>query len=505
MRTVRHTLVTILLIALCPIAAGNQDCSAAEAANRLEEWFAVYAKDQRIGRGFQLTTAVNQDGKEFLERTSEERLAIRRGEDTVEINVKLRSRLDARGQLVEVEYELPFGAAVRHVIARPQGKTLVLREWSTGQVLKQLPWSPETGGPFADAVSVLERPLRPGERRSLRLFVPALEDLADVELVATKWEPTQLLQGTFRLLRIESRMRFSGGAEIRATWWTDRQGRLHKLEQAAGVVVTSYRTKRAIAESAFDPARLDLFAASLIPLDRPLSSPHTAREIEFAVELPAGKSIRGLFVNDARQTFTCEAQNRAHLITRPSPSNDEPLASATAEDRPAAADSAPSSFVEADAPEVLAAARKVTVSDDDPRTLAVALERFVHETVREKSYGKVFSSALEVLRSREGDCTEHAVLLAALCRARGLPARGAVGLVYSPQHAGLAYHMWTEVWIGEGWIPLDATLGRGRVGPSHLKIGHSHLEGPTSMANMLVFLQAAEGLRIRVVRVEETP
>ena len=40
------------------------------------------------------------------------------------------------------------------------------------------------------------------------------------------------------------------------------------------------------------------------------------------------------------------------------------------------------------------------------------------------------ATAAEVARSREGDCTEHAVLLAALARARGIPARVAMGLVY---------------------------------------------------------------------------
>ena len=68
----------------------------------------------------------------------------------------------------------------------------------------------------------------------------------------------------------------------------------------------------------------------------------------------------------------------------------------------------------------------------------------------------------EVARSLEGDCTEHAVLLAALCRARKIPARVAFGLVYYPPQKGFAYHMWNEVWIADRWIPLDATLGHGR-------------------------------------------
>jgi transglutaminase-like putative cysteine protease len=47
------------------------------------------------------------------------------------------------------------------------------------------------------------------------------------------------------------------------------------------------------------------------------------------------------------------------------------------------------------------------------------------------------------------------VLLAALCRARGIAARAALGLVYVARNQEFAYHMWTEAYIGGKWIPLD--------------------------------------------------
>ena len=72
--------------------------------------------------------------------------------------------------------------------------------------------------------------------------------------------------------------------------------------------------------------------------------------------------------------------------------------------------------------------------------------------------------------SREGDCTEHAVLLAALARACGIPARVAIGLVYVDQAGGFGYHMWTEMYLSGHWIPLDATLGQGGIGAAHLKL-----------------------------------
>ncbi len=50
------------------------------------------------------------------------------------------------------------------------------------------------------------------------------------------------------------------------------------------------------------------------------------------------------------------------------------------------------------------------------------MERFVNREVTKKNFSQTFASAAEVARSRKGDCTEHAVFLMALCRARGIPA-----------------------------------------------------------------------------------
>ena len=63
-----------------------------------------------------------------------------------------------------------------------------------------------------------------------------------------------------------------------------------------------------------------------------------------------------------------------------------------------------------------------------------------------------------------------ASLEAAMLRARKIPSRVAVGLVYSEQHQAFAGHMWTEAYVDGVWTPLDATLGKGGTGPAHIKV-----------------------------------
>ena len=139
----------------------------------------------------------------------------------------------------------------------------------------------------------------------------------------------------------------------------------------------------------------------------------------------------------------------------------------------------------------------------DDWSIAQALEDQVHEMISEKSFTQAFATAAEVAESREGDCTEHAVLLAALCRAREIPARVAIGLVYVPTGGAgrFAYHMWNEIWINDRWIPLDATLGRGGVGAAHIKISSSNLHGANAYSTFLPVIQVIGQLQLEIVSV----
>jgi hypothetical protein len=92
---------------------------------------------------------------------------------------------------------------------------------------------------------------------------------------------------------------------------------------------------------------------------------------------------------------------------------------------------------------------------------AESLRAFVLEYIDDKNLGSAFASASDVARTKSGDCSEHATLLAALLRCAGIPSRGATGLVYADSFAGgkhvMGWHMWTQAAIDGKWVDLDAT------------------------------------------------
>jgi transglutaminase-like putative cysteine protease len=92
----------------------------------------------------------------------------------------------------------------------------------------------------------------------------------------------------------------------------------------------------------------------------------------------------------------------------------------------------PTPFIQSDHPEIQAKAREIVSPDDSGVTKANQLMKWVNENVQKRPVLSV-PNALEILHNRVGDCNEHAVLLAALCRASGIPAQSVTslgGLIY---------------------------------------------------------------------------
>ena len=141
----------------------------------------------------------------------------------------------------------------------------------------------------------------------------------------------------------------------------------------------------------------------------------------------------------------------------------------------------------------LAAKARRGVSDD-PMARAEAMRAFVHDHVRRKSLDTAFASASETARTRTGDCSEHGVLLCALLRADGIPARVASGLIYADQIAGqddvFGWHMWTQALIDGRWVDFDATLPV-RYDAVHVLTGTSslsQLEPASDLGGMMMLL-----------------
>jgi transglutaminase-like putative cysteine protease len=123
----------------------------------------------------------------------------------------------------------------------------------------------------------------------------------------------------------------------------------------------------------------------------------------------------------------------------------------------------PTQWLESADPRIQTRARISTFSHGDPAVNMRRLTIFVRGHMGTEIDMLGYGTALEALRSRRGDCTEFAVLLAALGRAAGIPTRIAIGRVYARHFEGHRHvfvpHAWVQAWTGKGWESFDAALG----------------------------------------------
>ena len=102
---------------------------------------------------------------------------------------------------------------------------------------------------------------------------------------------------------------------------------------------------------------------------------------------------------------------------------------------------------------------------------------------RLKALSADLPDALAVLREKKGDCKAHSVLLVALARAAGLPARPVSGLVETGD-GRFYYHQWAEIYAGR-WLPVDPVFNQVPADATHIKLNEGGLLNQIRLANII--------------------
>jgi len=505
--------------AACLLEAGaNRELLAGdEILDQREFWHLLFMQGKRVGDEQTIVTRFRRKGRELVRTESIGRMRVARGGEQSEETIRVESLETPDGKVLEFE----GSTSSTRVRGRVQRGKLHLQILSAGSTRRQtIDWEPDRRGPFADQQSLRADPLEPGEQRRLKtvLFLITSFQPVTMELSARRFEPVELLSGTHRLLRVEVGMQLAGGHSVGGVLWCDRTGEILKSDMLG---IVTYRASKEMVRRQQSPPQVDLIRDFSVPIARPIADAHRTRRIEYLVTLEDADPA-AVFVSDESQQVEPLDEHRARIVVRAlRPAEDRSTADGSESGHRAGSSAGvqsagreaaagvpgdeylrPNSFIQSDDPKVVALARQAAGETDTPWTKAVALERFVHEHIESKDFSQSFASAAEVARRPAGDCTEHAVLLAALCRAVGLPSRVAVGLVYMPGEQAFGYHMWTEVFIDGRWIGLDGTLGLGGIGGAHLKLAHHSLADASAFSGFLPVMRVMGRLKIEVERVE---
>lgn len=305
-----------------------------------------------------------------------------------------------------------------------------------------------------------------GTKYSSLAFQPENLQAVRIDSTVAGHERLDLPDGARTLTRIEQTVMLSD-APVRSTAWVDDDQAVLKLVMPVmGYELTMLACPQACAQAPNQSA--DILVHSLVPAPRALDPEQ--RRAPLVLKLSAsdgGESLTFAQTDEQRATTTdAGVEVRIAPIDPAAPSN---------EARPDASDTRPNDWLQSKAPEIVALAGKGVGDARAPREQMQKLEDFVRGYIRTKDLSVGYASALEVARKPEGDCTEHAVLLAALGRARGIPTRVVDGIVYVDGYAGSDHvfvpHAWVQAYVDGHWQSFDAALHGFDTGHVALSVG----------------------------------
>jgi transglutaminase-like putative cysteine protease len=143
-------------------------------------------------------------------------------------------------------------------------------------------------------------------------------------------------------------------------------------------------------------------------------------------------------------------------------------------------------------------AARIARGQTDPGLVTESIYRWVTENFRFQLGAVLFGTSREILRDLTGDCSEAAVLTAALLRSRGVPARLALGFASLGQGVFIG-HAWCEAWLDGGWVGVDAALREFPAGVERVKL--AELDGRMDMriAATNLMMRAISNLEIEIL------
>lgn len=292
--------------------------------------------------------------------------------------------------------------------------------------------------------------------------------------------------GVQDLLRIEQSTQ-AGTSTLHSTLWVDPRYRVRRMQTSMlGMDLELLACSKTCAMA--PDQGVDILQQAMVSMPRALSKSQRKSPIRYRFASTNGSTLH--FAQTDAQTVT-QPQSGTLLV-------EVDTAATARENPPDKRDRQATQWLQADNPELQELARRATAGKTDPAAKMQALEAFVSDYISSKNLDVGYASALEVMRQRRGDCTEHAVFLAALARSAGIPARVVTGLVYMPHFAGrdnvLVPHAWVQAWLGEHWQGYDAAL-RG--------FDHGHIALASGDGDPWHFFDAVSTLgRIKVLSVQ---
>ncbi len=370
---------------------------------------------------------------------------------------------------------------VEIVSSMPGGEQKQTLEWPSGAVM-------------AEGMHLLakKKGLKEGTNYTARIFSPSIIQAIDAQIKIGAKEQVDLLGRVVNLTKVTTKLSMPGGVEVTSIGYVDDELREQKIiSNVAGMQIEMIACAKDFALSAKEV--IDVIDKLFIASPQPLGDVDSARSAEYllvpstegnTLEIPSTDNQTVRYDDKGWVIVTVKAAVPPAGSRIPYKGSDKKILELMQ----------PARFIQSQSETILELAHKAVAGTEDTAEAAQRIESFVADYIVNKDLSVGYASAVEVAQSKQGDCTEFAVLTVALCRAAGIPARVVMGLAYVGNFAGLENcfggHAWVEVYVKDRWFGLDAAFksaGLSGYGPGHIALakGRGNPEDFFALVNTL--------------------
>ena len=334
-----------------------------------------------------------------------------------------------------------------------KGRTLAVLAGKPGSEQKiEFPFEEDTHLSISIIEALMNEELKPGESRTFRIFDPTTATQQPVKVAFLAEETISIMGRPVKAKKVS--VHFMGVSQFA---WIGKDGTVLREEGSLGIKLEQVTKEAALSKMTLSRGA-DLAEAVSIPSNKILLDASQLRELRLRLE---GIEDGDIFLEGGRQSFkggilTIRKESISDLP--PFVKREKPF-----ENGKTYLESTP--FIQSDHPEIQTKAREIVSLNDSAPLKGKKLVAWVNENIQKRPVLSV-PNALETLQHRVGDCNEHAVLLAALARASGIPAQVEAGLVY--QKGRFYYHAWNVLYLGS-WVTADSVTGQLPADVTHIR------------------------------------
>jgi len=464
-------------------------------------WFAVGVEGQRVGYVNWAAKEMEQKDKTFSVGVRYLNMTVARFGQAVTQWGEESTVESATGEVLITSMRQGLGKdQALALTGTVDGKSLKIKGDGAAAGASDTPWPAGVVGLVREPGLFKELKLKVGESFDYPSYIPTVNRVVKTTLTYEGEESKVLWAKTpeRKLLRFVTKPEPIGQVKLPAsTTWVDAETfeplMLETDFPALGGRLVFLRTTKEAATAAVTKP-VEMFNAQSIRLDKEIPGIHGKGSAVYKVSVPRDDDPKTVFATDSRQQLK-NLDEKARTFELHVNASHGPEKKAEAQPAPGKEFTTSNYFINWDNADVKGHATKAVtglVANASDWDKAVAVEKWVRANMKAFEFSQAMATADSVAKTLSGDCTEYAMLAAAMCRAVGVPSRTALGVVYAPGRDGkpfLAYHMWYEVYADGQWLPLDATLGLGGVGPGHIKITDHSWHDEKSFAPLLPVLR----------------